>query len=142
MRDLKFIGKAVLAIILSVYFISCSDDDGENPESNNLGELICGTWVQDGDDDIFVFNADGTGVGYENIEFYEQKEPCYAFTWTCNNEWVYLKIDFYGTLQEEELRPESISTNKMVWRRYMDREIGDKDAFGWYRLWTWERYSK
>lgn len=142
MKTLRFLGMALLAMILCVNLAACSDDDEEKGESGNLNGIIIGAWAQDGDDDIFVVNADGTGIGYEDAEFYEQNEQCYTFVWAQKNEWLELDIDFYGTLQEEELRPESVSANKIVWRRYEDYDTGTKDAFGWYDLWTWERYTK
>lgn len=141
-KILKYIGISLFAAILCVNFAACSDDNEESTESDNLQEIVVGAWAQDGDNDIFLVNADGTGIGYENSEDYEQNVPGYTFTWTYKNEWVEVKIDFYGTLQEEELRPESVSANKIVWRRYGDRETDNKDAFGWYELWTWERYTK
>ena len=140
MKTLRFIGVALLAIVLTVSFATCSDND--ETTSDNLTEIIVGAWAQDGDDDIFVINAGGTGIGYEDAELYEQNEPCYTFDWAQKNEWLELDIDFYGTLQEEELRPESVSANKIVWRRYRDYDTGTEDAFGWYDLWTWERYTK
>ena len=102
MKTLRYIGMAILAVILSVNFAACSDDDEWNTESDNLQEIIVGAWAQDGDDDILVINADGTGIGYEDSQCYEQNEICYTFTWTRNNEWVDVRIDFYGTLQKEE----------------------------------------
>ena len=36
MKTLRFIGMAIVAIIMSVNFVACSDDDDDNP--------IVGTW--------------------------------------------------------------------------------------------------
>ena len=132
MKTFRFIGMALLAVVMCVNFAACSDDDEEKVASDNLNKIIIGAWAQDGDDDIFVVNADGTGIGYEDEdeELYEQNEQCYTFVWAQKNEWIELDIDFYGTLQEEELRPESVSANKIVWRRYRDYDTGTKDAFG------------
>lgn len=79
MKRLRFIETALVAMILCVSFIACSDDDEKNAESDSLKEIIIGTWAQDGDDDIFVLNANGTGIGYEDSDLFEQNEPCYAF---------------------------------------------------------------
>ena len=46
MKTLRFIGMAIVAIIMSVNFVACSDDDDDNP--------IVGT-----------FNADGSGIWQE-----------------------------------------------------------------------------
>ena len=61
MKTLRFIGMAIVAIIMSVNFAACSDDDEEGNNGNNP---LVGTWI---DDDgsyeaiIWKFNADGTG---------------------------------------------------------------------------------
>ena len=105
---------ALLAVVLCVNFVACSDDEEEKTESDNLTEIIVGTWAQDGDDDILVINVDGTGVIYGNETLYEKGEGD-SFSWRYNNGCVYAGV---AGIQEEELRPESLSTNKIVWRRY------------------------
>ena len=63
MKTLRFIGIALVAIIMSVNFVACSDDDDDNP--------IVGTWrgevVDDGKgySDSYTFNADGSGIWQE-----------------------------------------------------------------------------
>ena len=138
MKTLRFIGMALFAVILNVNFIACSDDDEKNAESDTLKEIIIGTWAQDGDDDILVIKADGTGIIYGDEKLYANGDGD-PFSWSYNNGWVYAGV---VGIQEEELRAESVSTNKIVWRRYRDRETNNKGAFGWYDFWTWERYTK
>ena len=43
MRTLRFIGMAIVAVIMSVNFAACSDDDEE--ESTPTTENIVGQWV-------------------------------------------------------------------------------------------------
>ena len=60
MKTLRFIGMAVVAIIMSVNFVACSDDDDDNP--------IVGTWrseVSNNSYDSFTFNTDGSGIWQE-----------------------------------------------------------------------------
>lgn len=145
MQILKFYGMVLLTIVLCVNFTACSEgEESENTEISGLKEILVGVWVQDGDDDIFVFNADGTGFVYANEESYLDNSYYTLLSWTNNNEWIYIDIPYYN--QKEELRPESVSINKIVWRRYVeDNYVGDdckKDAFGTYWLWTCERYTK
>lgn len=132
-----------LCVIMAMAFTSCSDDDDDEPAGDELTSIIVGDWAQDGDNDIFCVYANGTGVVYGSPELYEQKKDGASFTWTYKDGWV--KAGIAG-VQEEEMRAESVSKNKIVWRRY-DKEAGsgegyDKDAFGYYELWTWERYTK
>ena len=66
MKTIKFLGIALMAMLLSVGYSSCSkSDDGEK----KLGNPLAGTWSGEGHDsngDAFlakvVFNADGSGV--------------------------------------------------------------------------------
>lgn len=47
-------------------FTACSEgEESENTEISGLKEILVGVWVQYGDDDIFVFNADGTGLSMQ-----------------------------------------------------------------------------
>ena len=58
MKTLRFIGMAIVAIIMSVNFVACSDDDDDNP--------IVGVWQNDDEDEHLrlTFNADGSGEEY------------------------------------------------------------------------------
>jgi uncharacterized protein (TIGR03066 family) len=73
MKTLRFIGIALLTVLMSVAISSCSsssDDDGNQPSSNPL----IGTWEMtdiDGDDYILEFKADGT---FYQAEFYGKTE--------------------------------------------------------------------
>ncbi len=139
---LQWLAAVVLSVVMSMSFTSCSDDDDE-PVTDELSEIIVGAWAQDGDNDIFVVNANGTGVIYGSPELYEQKRNGTEFTWSYKNGWVKAGVE---GVQEEEMRVKSLSRNKIVWQRY-DKEASeddgyDKDAFGYYELWTWERYTK
>lgn len=44
MKTLRFIGMAIVAIIMSVNFAACSDDDEEGNNGNNP---LVGTWIDD-----------------------------------------------------------------------------------------------
>ena len=131
-----------LCVIMAMAFTSCSDDDDE-PAADDLTTIIVGTWAQDGDNDIFVVNANGTGVVYDSPELYAQKKDGANFTWSYKDGWVRASI---AGVQEEEVRAKTVSKNKIVWQRYdkeaTDGDGYDKDAFGYYELWTWERYTK
>lgn len=130
-----------LCVIMAIAFTSCSDDD-----EDELTSIIVGAWVQDGDNDIFVVNANGTGVGYEDLTDYQNNREGYKFNWSYKDGWVYVTIDFYGETQIEKMRAKSVSQNKIVWQRYdseaSDDDGYDKDANGYYELWTWERLTK
>ncbi len=45
---------------------------------------------------------------------------------------------------QRKCRPQKIvSKDKIIWQDYDDEEYSNedmKDSFGYYRLWTWERY--
>lgn len=134
-----------LCVIMAMAFTSCSDDDDE-PAADELTSIIVGVWAQDGDNDIFVVNANGTGVVYDSPALYEQKKDGTNFTWSYKDGWVRASTIHSDEVQVEEMRAKTVSKNKIVWQRYdneaSDGDGYDKDAFGYYDLWTWERYTK
>ena len=133
MKTFRYIGLALSAIMLCLNFSACSDD---KDDSNSLEKIIVGVWTQDGDNDIFVVNADGTGFWYDNLLSYlkHEEENSDPFTWTCkDNKWLTIKYEREYEWEEEgeELVAKSISANKIVWF----------DDFNDYTdTWTWERY--
>lgn len=131
----------VVCVIMSMTFTSCSDD--KDDPADELTSIFVGTWAQDGDDDICIINANGTGYWYDDPSNYKNNRHSARLEWSYKNGWVYLT--FYNQMEEisqtEEMRAESVSKNKIVWRRYASYG-DDYDAFGEYDLWTWERYTK
>ena len=81
LKHLQSLVAVALCVIMAMAFTSCSDDDDE-PASDELTSIIVGAWAQDGDNDIFVVNANGTGVGYENLTDYQNNLEGYKFNWS------------------------------------------------------------
>lgn len=144
-KHLQSLVTVALCVIMAFTFTSCNKNEDE-PAADNLSSIIVGVWAQDGDDDIMVFNANGTGMFYDSPADYAHKESSYNFTWNLKNEWLTINIDYYGDGSydyQEKCRPEKIvSKNKIIWKDYDEDFAHDglNDAFGYYRLWTWERY--
>lgn len=144
LKHLQTLVTVALCVILTASLSSCSKDDDE-PAKDNLSDIIVGAWAQNGDDDIMVFNANGTGMFYDSPTDYEQKEGAYNFTWNLKDEWLTINIDYGDGSYDDQMkcRPEKIvSKNKIIWKDYNEDLAHDglNDAFGYYRLWTWERY--
>lgn len=139
LKHLPLLVMVALYVIMACALASCSKDDDE-PASDNLSSIIVGVWAQDGDDDIFVFNANGTGVIYESQVDYSEKKDGEDCTWSLKNDWFTIDLGDY-TIQA---RPKSVTKNKIVWQEYDDYYVNDDDAlrdsFGYYKIWTWERY--
>ena len=93
LKHLQSLVAVALCVIMAMAFTSCSDDDDE-PASDELTSIIVGAWAQDGDNDIFVVNANGTGVGYENLTDYQNNLEGYKFNWSYKDGWVNVAIDF------------------------------------------------
>ena len=55
MKTFKFIGMALLAIVMCVNFTSCSDDDEENNGGKSTQELLQGIWYDDYTDECPYF---------------------------------------------------------------------------------------
>ena len=142
LKHLQSLVAVALCVIMAMAFTSCSDDDDE-PDGNDLAKIVVGTWAQDGDDDILTINANGTGSWYNSPSDYENNQVASTFNWTYSDGWVTVTESGY---QVEKMRAKSVSQNKIVWQRYdeeaSDNDGYDKDAFGYYELWTWERYTK
>lgn len=130
---------AMMCVVLMTAFSSCKSDDDS---SENIAQIIIGTWAQDGDNDIMVLSNDGTGVWYDGPSEYNKNEVYYSFAWHISDDWLYF-IDSYG--EEQKMRPISVSKDKIVWKRYdqwTDEDDADGyDSFGFYTIWTWERYK-
>lgn len=142
MKYLQSLLAVALCVIMTFAMAGCSKDD-DVPAEDNLSSIIVGVWAQDGDDDIMVFNANGTGMFYESPADYEKKDVSYNFTWSLKGEWLTINIDYGDGSYDYQMkcRPEKIvSKNKIIWKDYDDENNDFNDAFGYYRLWTWERY--
>jgi hypothetical protein len=66
MKTLRMFGMALLAVLMCVNFVSCSNDDDEE-SAETYAELIIGTWIL-GDEDYnrsLTFRTDGTGTATE-----------------------------------------------------------------------------
>ena len=140
---LKLLSMTMIAV-LSFTFSSCSDDDEESA-SNELTSVMIGAWSQDGDDDIFVIQANGIGNHYACPERYEQGENPNPLTWSYSDGLFVLSLGGEYEGQVEYMRAESVSDNKIVWRRYEEPvgwELFYGDEYGTYCLWTWERLKK
>ena len=112
MRTLRFIGMAIVAVIMSVNFAACSDDDEE--ESTPTTENIVGQWVLTYEEGYEIFRADGTYTEYDldNSELDEGK-------WALSNKLLTLRpIDATYAL---DLNVLEISNGKLV-LEYMEKE--------------------
>ncbi|WP_295730846.1 hypothetical protein [uncultured Muribaculum sp.] len=146
---LQSLVSVALCVIMSMVFVGCGDDDDE-PNGTDLAEIVVGTWAQDGDNDILTVNANGSGVGYDNPTAYQNNQVGYSFNWSYGEGWVNITFDIDGELQLERMRAKSVSQNIIVWQRYAiptedydpsEDEWDGHDSFGYYDLWTWERYK-
>ena len=98
MKTLRFIGMAIIAVVISVNFVACSsDDDDDENESNSP---LVGTWVNIENrnsveyKDVMTINADGTGSdaiyingqldkdGVDNFKYtYDEKSKVFTGIW-------------------------------------------------------------
>lgn len=141
---IKLLAISMIAM-LNFSLLSCSDDDEESA-SKELTSVMLGAWAQDGDDDIFVLQANGTGNHYTCPEWYELGENPNPLTWSYSDGLFVLSLGGEYEGQVEYMRAESVSDKKIVWRRYEDPYDSEityyEDEYGTYCLWTWERLKK
>lgn len=80
----KVVLTALLLCIPFSFLQSCSDDDEKQSEFEKI--ITRGAWAQDGDNDIFIFNSDGTWYTYESPEEFGDKEAGgFAGIWKYDN---------------------------------------------------------
>ena len=91
---------AIIAIIMSVNFVACSDDDDDNP--------IVGVWQNDDEDEHLrlTFNADGSG---EEYLFWDNDSESYRhqFTYTYDSATSTLVI----TYEDGDTTKETVTFN-------------------------------
>lgn len=100
MKTLRLIGMALVAIIMSMNFVACSDDDDDNP--------IVGVWQNDDEDEHLrlTFNADGSG---EEYLFWDNDSESYRhqFTYTYDSATSTLVI----TYEDGDTTKETVTFN-------------------------------
>lgn len=138
-QRLQLLVTVALCVIMAMTFNSCSDDD-VNPVTNELTSTMVGTWEQDGDDDIFVINADGTGVGYEDPLSYANLEDDYKLKWEYKNESVYITYFWNGGVQKDRLCVKTLSKDEIVWQRFYDDDLDG--IYEYSDIWIWKRFVK
>ncbi|MBD3592301.1 lipocalin family protein [Bacteroides sp. GM023] len=109
MKTLRIIGMAVIAVIMSVNFAACGDDDDDFDTADLIGlwegvssdsvekenGQIVDTDTEDLSDVRMRFNSDGTLVGYEKVNGVWVEED-YVATWT------YKDGKLYATSEDAE----------------------------------------
>lgn len=152
MKKLKFFAFTLFAVLACVNLSSCSDDDDKDAPSasdDNFASVIIGAWTDDdaGNQPVYCFHEDGSYAAYHDEQKYVQNRPMEHGTWSYND--GLLKIYSYDEDGDynETYRPESVSQNKIVLKHYYDEadssasEYCDgRDEYGYYDLWTLERY--
>ena len=121
MKTLRFIGMAVIAVIMSVNFMACSDDDHEDDKQSNT---IIGTWEVTGDSDsdeehnaigeIYTFYSNGTVLN-------EWENDFYTYNYKLNSDNTILSIDYEDGDGYEEMYLE-ITDNKLMKWTYVNYE--------------------
>lgn len=116
MKTLRFIGMAIVAIIMSVNFAACSDDDDDNP--------IIGTWRSEVDSygysDSFTFNTDGSGIWQEYRN--NNQTDSDTFKYSIDGD----KVTFAWTDGETYTSTFSISDNRLTIKDGEDSETYTK----------------
>ena len=119
MKTFRFLGMALLAVVMCANFIACSSDDDEDDGGYKLAGT---TWTQDGDDDVFSFLNGGEVVTYENYTDYKNGEKAYHMKWSVNGDVLTLTYDGYfenGSITPEKQESDywqitSFNKDKMV----------------------------
>ena len=129
MKPLRFIGMAIIAVVISVNFVACSSDDDDENESNSP---LVGTWVNIENrnsveyKDVMTINADGTGSdaiyingqldkdGVDNFKYtYDEKSKVFTWIW---------EEDSDGESDVYSMHVQELTSSKLVLVDDMDEE--------------------
>lgn len=120
MKTLRFIGMAIIAVIMSVNFMACSDDDEEDKQSNT----VIGTWqvtastYNEEIGDTYTFYSDGKGL----LEWEDNDgNDSGTFKYKVNSDYTTISIDYEDGDGYEEIRM-SITDNALMQWTYADEE--------------------
>lgn len=119
MKTLRFVGTALLAVVLCVNFAACSDDDGEKGLLYSSNDVI-GVWQcvsQTGDDCLDKF-IPGDIIKFFDSEYVEPYDPNYPQVVFGKNyyiNWVngWHRLDNYTEYTLEEMM--SMTEDDFVW---------------------------
>lgn len=139
MKTLRLIGMAIVAVIMSVNFTACSDDDDEG-EGKSLSEKLVGHWVLTYEEGFikeenypdyewshepkdeyeyfghFTFRADGT---YSQYDLDGTSNPQSIEKWTVSGDVITLIEDEF---EQYDLKVLEISSSKLVLEYYFKDE--------------------
>lgn len=116
----KWLLAVMIMPLLCLPFVSCSDNDKDDPEGN---DIIVGTWIQIPDRTVsLVFNANYSGKFREDPD--EEYGETAKFTWSkVDNSTFRIVIDF----TDEEIWEATYDARKSL--LYVEDEYGDGDFF-------------
>lgn len=116
---------AIVAVIMSVNFAACSDDDDEGTNGSNP---FVGIWIDN--EVIWKFNADGTGIE-QHLEG-GQPEDTYLFTYTYDAKTTILTItykDDVSLIPEVDTYYVTFNGNTMITKEF--GEWGENEPDTW-----------
>ena len=115
MRTLRFIGMAVIAVIMSVNFMACSDDDDEDDKQSNT---VIGTWQVTSSTyteevgDTYTFYSNGTGL----LEWEDSNgNDSGTFKYKVNSDYTIISIDYEDGDGYEEISMSITDNALMQW---------------------------
>ena len=107
MKTFRMLGMAVVAIMMSLNFVACSDDE----KADDYADLIVGTWVEDGYYAYtHTFNKNGSYT-YQDED--EEAQPMTG-TWKVAGDKLYISVSVFGGLESEFVIRE-LTSSTLVW---------------------------
>lgn len=160
MKTLRFIGMALVAVIMSVSFAACSDDD-EDPSTNDLASYVKGEWkvvdaerwqqikgtddyehytysdlLEDNDGPFANDYYDGTKTLYSVKDGKIDKDDYYFYKVVGNNKIYTDNTDSFDTVNLMTYTVTVVNENKMI----LDSGYTEDDPGQLFReVWTYER---
>ena len=129
MKTLRFIGMAIIAVIMSVNFVACSSDDNDENENNSP---LVGTWVNIENKnsmeykEVMTINENGTGLSanYTNGQLDKDGVDNFRYTYDENSKvftWIW-EEDSDGEVDVYSMHVRELTGSKLVLVDDMDEE--------------------
>lgn len=129
MKTLRFIGMAIIAVIMSVNFVACSSDDNDENENNSP---LVGTWVNIENKnsmeykEVMTINENGTGSSaiYTNGQLDKDGVDNFRYTYDENSKvftWIW-EEDSDGESDVYSMHVRELTGSKLVLVDDMDDE--------------------
>lgn len=129
MKTFRILTGLIIAVLLSISFVSCDDDDDVDVTKKSLvGYWVCTSqkWVEDGeswssnydeDDDYYIcFDDDFTGYMDSGYDELMEKGGYYSFVWSISGNNILITFTKSGSTDKWQVKAISDKNLELYWK--------------------------